>query len=539
MSLDQTDDAIDPVDATGNQRTPLTKSRPEVVRQASQQRVQPSFGRERAGRAAPGDNSVDSSFSSENIGGSVTPSPIVRRDADVAASAGDDVEVGVSVASASAGGGVAARATRRLLLAARVSGSASAAAAPRTRPAHFSRARLGTVLAAQARVRAPPGASPPPAAAPGRPPRARFEPPRRSAFGAHRPRSARASGRSRARRRSRARVFTTVRSTSCARALLNEATEELEEAARATAEAARARRQRAPARRFCARRRGLGELESRSRSRPRRRVSARRAESRDAVAARGRALVGGSARARRRLGRRRWRDAGAARSRRLAAHALRDELPRTRRLLARLWRRPRRARKRLCATAPGCAQRVRELAEGVGADAGARSPPSSGGSREARRPSLWRFARTRSPRAPLARARRGSPTPPGTTTRREAATRAAAADASAEAELRARVAAASPRTCAAAAGDERGVGSAWWSDERVVLRRRTPPMRPHARWRRRLRRRRTTTRWSRLAATSNACEGAKISWRAARCGAAAAARRPQRVARQVEPLLSR
>ena len=100
MSLDQTDDAIDPVDATGNQRTPLTKSRPEVVRESPNNVFSPlSVASERLS-----DNSVDSSLF-ENVGGSVTPSPIVRRDADVAASAGDDVEVGVSVSFASTGGG--------------------------------------------------------------------------------------------------------------------------------------------------------------------------------------------------------------------------------------------------------------------------------------------------------------------------------------------------------------------------------------------------------------------------------------------------
>ena len=103
MSLDQTDDAIDPVDATGNQRTPLTKSRPEVVRESPNNVFSPLSVASEA--TAPGDNSVDSSFSSENVGGSVTPSPIVRRDADVAASAGDDVEVGVSVSFASTGDG--------------------------------------------------------------------------------------------------------------------------------------------------------------------------------------------------------------------------------------------------------------------------------------------------------------------------------------------------------------------------------------------------------------------------------------------------
>jgi hypothetical protein len=48
---------------------------------------------------------VDSSFSCENAGGSVAPSPIVRRDAAAAAGAEDDVEVGVSMSFASTGDG--------------------------------------------------------------------------------------------------------------------------------------------------------------------------------------------------------------------------------------------------------------------------------------------------------------------------------------------------------------------------------------------------------------------------------------------------
>jgi hypothetical protein len=103
MSLDQTDDAIDPVDAAGSERTPLTKSRPEVVRESPNNVFSPLSVASEA--TAPGDNSVDSSFSSENVGGSVTPSPIVRRDADVAAGAEDDVEVGVSMSFASTGDG--------------------------------------------------------------------------------------------------------------------------------------------------------------------------------------------------------------------------------------------------------------------------------------------------------------------------------------------------------------------------------------------------------------------------------------------------
>ena len=76
MSLDQTDDAIDPVDATGNQRTPLTKSRPEVVRESPNNVFSPLSVASEA--TAPGDNSVDSSFSSENIGGSVTPLSLIH-----------------------------------------------------------------------------------------------------------------------------------------------------------------------------------------------------------------------------------------------------------------------------------------------------------------------------------------------------------------------------------------------------------------------------------------------------------------------------
>ena len=143
MSLDQTDDAIDPVDATGNQRTPLTKSRPGGRARESQQRVQP-FGRESSYSLA---NSVTEP-SLQNIGGSVTPSPIVRRDADVAASAGGDVEVGVSVSFVHGD-------RRRLELASpqTPSPARSHPASPRKVPACFPRpARMGPL---RRRVRAP------------------------------------------------------------------------------------------------------------------------------------------------------------------------------------------------------------------------------------------------------------------------------------------------------------------------------------------------------------------------------------------------
>ena len=103
MSLDQTDDAIDPVDAAGSERTPLTKSKPAVVRESPNNVFSPLSVASEA--TAPGDNSVDSSFSCENAGGSVAPSPIVRRDAAAAAGAEDDVEVGVSMSFASTGDG--------------------------------------------------------------------------------------------------------------------------------------------------------------------------------------------------------------------------------------------------------------------------------------------------------------------------------------------------------------------------------------------------------------------------------------------------
>ena len=103
MSLDQTDDAIDPVDAAGSERTPLTKSKPTVVRESPNNVFSPLSVASEA--TAPGDNSVDSSFSCENAGGSVAPSPIVRRDVGAAAGAEDDVEVGVSMSFASTGDG--------------------------------------------------------------------------------------------------------------------------------------------------------------------------------------------------------------------------------------------------------------------------------------------------------------------------------------------------------------------------------------------------------------------------------------------------
>ena len=103
MSLDQIDDAIDPVEIAGSERTPLTKSKPATVRESPNNVFSPLSATSEA--TAPGENSVDSSFSSENVGGSVTSSPIVRCDAAAAASAGDDVEIGVSMSFTSTGDG--------------------------------------------------------------------------------------------------------------------------------------------------------------------------------------------------------------------------------------------------------------------------------------------------------------------------------------------------------------------------------------------------------------------------------------------------
>lgn len=104
MPLDRTDDAIEPVDATGTERTPMSKSKPTVLRESPNNVFSPLSVLSEA--TAAGDNSVDSSLSYDNTTTSIAPSPIAHRTADASTRAPrDDVEVGVSMSFASTGDG--------------------------------------------------------------------------------------------------------------------------------------------------------------------------------------------------------------------------------------------------------------------------------------------------------------------------------------------------------------------------------------------------------------------------------------------------
>lgn len=102
MPLGRTDDAIDPVDATGHERTPMSKSKPAVLRESPNNVFSPLSVMSEA--TALGDNSVDSSLSYDNLNTSFVPSPIAHRTAELTqVSHRDDVEVGVSMSFASTG----------------------------------------------------------------------------------------------------------------------------------------------------------------------------------------------------------------------------------------------------------------------------------------------------------------------------------------------------------------------------------------------------------------------------------------------------
>ena len=467
MSLDQTDDAIDPVDATGNQRTPLTKSRPEVVRESPNNVFSPLSVASEA--TAPGDNSVDSSFSSENVGGSVTPSPIVRRDADVAASAGDDVEVGVSVSFASTGDGdnddSSGWLRRRRVSGAVAPGlSANASLLTSLAPSADEATLHRRVSELRLALRTAEGALDKT--------RARFDAAEASRSEAEREAAA-----------LRARVWTLEGAEALSGArlhdgsldflrgeLLNEATEELEEAARATAEAET--RARGPSTRSGAPRT------------PPPPWSPRRARKWVALA---RGCAGAFPRAggvqgrhgRARGARRGGRGARARRRRRRPSGATPARAPKpsaTRRALATRAASDAEAAREAVETATASEeeavrhntwlqQRVRELEEGEGADAGARYGAELRRLREKLAADAAKAADTL---ATERAARRELEARLADATRDDDAERGgdapAAADASAEAELRARVAELEARL-AAAAGDERGDALGLDSDE--------------------------------------------------------------------------
>jgi hypothetical protein len=469
MSLDQTDDAIDPVDAAGSERTPLTKSRPEVVRESPNNVFSPLSVASEA--TAPGDNSVDSSFSSENVGGSVTPSPIVRRDADVAASAGDDVEVGVSVSFASTGDGDDDDDSSGWLRRRRVSGavapglSANASLLTSLAPSADEATLHRRVSELRLALRTAEGALDKT--------RARFDAAEASRSEAEREAAA-----------LRARVWTLEGAEALSGArlhdgsldllrgeLLNEATEELEEAARATAEAETRARDAVDALRRAEDAAAAvvsaasAEVESLSLEAAQARFRAQ-AESRDAVAAREARDAADAARAEADAEAAKWRDAGArAETERDAARALATRASSDAEAARGAVETATASEEEAVRHNTWLQQRVRELEEGEGADAGARYGAELRRLREKLAADAAKAADTL---AAERAARRELEARLADATRDDDAERGgdapAAADASAEAELRARVAELEARL-AAAAGDEWGDALGLDSDE--------------------------------------------------------------------------
>jgi len=469
MSLDQTDDAIDPVDAAGSERTPLTKSRPEVVRESPNNVFSPLSVASEA--TAPGDNSVDSSFSSENVGGSVTPSPIVRRDADVAASAGDDVEVGVSMSFASTGDGDDDDDSRGWLRRRRVSGavapglSANASLLTSLAPSADEATLHRRVSQLRLALRTAEGALDKT--------RARFDAAEASRSEAEREAAA-----------LRARVWTLEGAEALSGArlhdgsldllrgeLLNEATEELEEAARATAEAETRARDAVDALRRAEDAAAAvvsaasAEVESLSLEAAQARFRAQ-AESRDAVAAREARDAADAARAEADAEAAKWRDAGArAETERDAARALATRASSDAEAAREAVETATASEEEAVRHNTWLQQRVRELEEGEGADAGARYGAELRRLREKLAADAAKAADTL---AAERAARRELEARLADATRDDDAERGgdapAAADASAEAELRARVAELEARL-AAAAGDEWGDALGLDSDE--------------------------------------------------------------------------
>ena len=479
MSLDQTDDAIDPVDAAGSERTPLTKSKPAVVRESPNNVFSPLSVASEA--TAPGDNSVDSSFSSENAGGSVAPSPIVRRDAAAAAGAGDDVEVGVSMSFASTGDGnddddddddSSSWLRRRRVSGAVAPGlSANASLLTSLAPSADEATLHRRVSELRLALRTAEGALDKT--------RARFDAAEASRSEAESEAAA-----------LRARVWTLEGADALSGArlhdgsldllrgeLLNEATEELEEAARATAEAETRARDAVDALRRAEDAAAAvvsaasAEVESLSLEAAQARFRAQ-AESRDAAAAREAREAADAARAEAEAEAAKWRDVGArAEAERDAARALATRATSDAEAAREAVETATASEEEAVRHNTWLQQRVRELEEGEGADAGARygaelrrlrEKLAADAAKAADALAAERAAR-RELEARLADATRNADAESG-------GGAPAAADASVEAELRARVAELEARVAAAApkppaAGDEWGDALGLDSDE--------------------------------------------------------------------------